>query len=80
MLTNQAKPFRSFWGDLSEVRRFEDGSIHETVPWNDNTSISKRTIPHQILAHILTRHANISKDRIMTNMDGQLDNVLTTIR
>lgn len=62
------------------MRRFEDGGIHEAVPWNDKTSHAKLTIPYQILTHILTRHGNITKDYVMTNMDGRLENVLTTIR
>ena len=28
-----AAAFRAFWGDAAELRRFEDGSIHEAVLW-----------------------------------------------
>ena len=72
----QAAAFRKFWGDVSEVRRFQDGSIHECVPWRDNDSSTRRTIPDQILRHLLDRHANIESDKIFTNFDGFMETVL----
>ena len=49
-----ADEFRVFWGDKAELRRFKDGSILESVIWNDTDS--KRTVIDQIITYILDRH------------------------
>ncbi|KAL8874125.1 MAG: hypothetical protein Q9174_000495 [Haloplaca sp. 1 TL-2023] len=49
-----ADEFRTFWGAKAELRRFKDGSILESVIWND--SDSKRTVIDQIVTYILNRH------------------------
>jgi hypothetical protein len=38
------KAFRDFWGDRSELRRFKDGSITETVVW---TQVRRPDLPQQ---------------------------------
>lgn len=48
----QAVGFRKFWGGLSDLRRFKDGSICEAVLWEEN-NIKQQTIPIQICRHLL---------------------------
>lgn len=53
----QAKEFRNFWGDLSELRRFQDGSIREAVVWQPaNTFEDKRKAFAQMIKDILNRY------------------------
>ena len=49
----QALDFRTFWGEKSELRRFQDGSICEAVVWEASTVCQKRLIPEQIVKHLL---------------------------
>lgn len=42
------------------MRRFSDGSINEAVLWEGEKVWQKRTIPEQILKHVLLRHAGIT--------------------
>lgn len=49
----QALDFRTFWGEKSELRRFQDGSICEAVVWEADTICQKRLIPEQIVRHLL---------------------------
>ena len=55
ILALQATDFRTFWGDKSQVRRFQDGSINEAILWSGATSAERRTIPQQIVSHLLKR-------------------------
>ena len=49
--------FRSFWGSVSELRRFKDGKISESVVWN---SVENRNlIPIEIIRWILNYHFKI---------------------
>lgn len=52
-ITVQASDFRTFWGEKSELRRFQDGSICEAVVWEAKTICQKRLIPEQIVKHLL---------------------------
>lgn len=77
---DEAASFQQFWGEKSELRRFKDGSILETLVWSDHPSAP--SIVHQILAYILQRHFGISEesltyigdeyDRILDNWGGSL--------
>lgn len=49
----EASSFRSFWGEKSELRRFKDGSILESLVWSDLPSAP--SILHQILVYILDK-------------------------
>lgn len=53
MSPSQALDFRTFWGEKSELRRFQDGSICEAVVWEADTVCQKRLIPEQIIRHLL---------------------------
>lgn len=49
----QAADFRQFWGEKSELRRFQDGAICEAVVWQASTLAQKRLIPEHIVRHLL---------------------------
>lgn len=50
----EAAAFRKFWGDKSELRRFKDGSILESVVWS--TQGSAAAILEQIVLYTIKRH------------------------
>uniref|UniRef100_A0A672TEP1 Nucleolar protein 6 n=1 Tax=Strigops habroptila TaxID=2489341 RepID=A0A672TEP1_STRHB len=60
----EALDFRTFWGEKSELRRFQDGSIREAVVWEANTAYQKRLIPEQIVRHLLKLHADVPESSI----------------
>ncbi|NXO89357.1 NOL6 protein, partial [Certhia brachydactyla] len=60
----EASEFRTFWGEKSELRRFQDGSICEAVVWEASTVGQKRLIPEQIIRHLLKLHADIPESSI----------------
>ena len=51
--------FRSFWGDKSELRRFKDGSISESLLWSPDEPVTT-----QILRHLLQRHFQVPVNAI----------------
>jgi U3 small nucleolar RNA-associated protein 22 len=50
-----AREFRDFWGERSELRRFQDGSIAEAVVWEAGPA-GRHLIADQAVAHALRRH------------------------
>uniref|UniRef100_A0A8B9CI43 Nucleolar protein 6 n=1 Tax=Anser brachyrhynchus TaxID=132585 RepID=A0A8B9CI43_9AVES len=48
----EAVEFWNFWGEKSELRRFQDGTICEAVVWEASTVCQKRLIPEQIVRHL----------------------------
>ncbi|KAK2159738.1 hypothetical protein LSH36_147g04014 [Paralvinella palmiformis] len=52
----EAAEFRQFWGDKSELRRFQDGSICEAAVWSCKTLAERRKISAKIVKHILNRY------------------------
>uniref|UniRef100_A0A670Z235 Nucleolar protein 6 n=1 Tax=Pseudonaja textilis TaxID=8673 RepID=A0A670Z235_PSETE len=56
--------FRQFWGERSELRRFQDGVICEAVLWDAANLCQKRLIPEQIIRHILKLHLDIPETSI----------------
>ncbi|XP_067386974.1 nucleolar protein 6 isoform X2 [Emydura macquarii macquarii] len=60
----EAAEFRKFWGEKSELRRFQDGAICEAVLWGAETMCQKRLIPEQIVKHLLWLHADIPASSI----------------
>ncbi|MCJ1448730.1 MAG: hypothetical protein MMC23_009247 [Stictis urceolatum] len=51
--TKATASFRNFWGQKSELRRFKDGQILETLVWDQDQTTS---VLEQILKYIITRH------------------------
>ena len=58
----EAASFRAFWGEKAELRRFNDGSILESLVWSDQPP--SPSVVYQILAYILQRHFSILEDGI----------------
>lgn len=59
--------FRQFWGDKSELRRFKDGRIIESVVWDIGSSEGERSlIVGRSVRHILKRHFGLDEDAIST--------------
>ncbi|KAG5672934.1 hypothetical protein PVAND_003021 [Polypedilum vanderplanki] len=76
----EAEDFRKFWGNKSEIRRFKDGSITESVLWctADVPIGEKRLICKKIVLFLLKQHFNISIDKI-NYIAGQFDITIRTI-
>ena len=56
--------FRVFWGEKSELRRFRDGIICESLVWSED-----RPVIQQIVEHLLQRHFSITSEEIKTHGD-----------
>lgn len=54
----EAADFRRFWGDKSELRRFKDGSILESLIWS--TREDGQSVLEQIVRYLLERHVGAS--------------------
>ncbi|XP_068242070.1 nucleolar protein 6 isoform X1 [Palaemon carinicauda] len=54
----EGKNFREFWGEKSNLRRFQDGSFHEAVLWGTvNQPVGdRRLIPGSVAKYILNFH------------------------
>ncbi|KAJ8110016.1 hypothetical protein OPT61_g7029 [Boeremia exigua] len=50
----EAAVFRKFWGEKSELRRFKDGSITESIVWSVKDASS--SVLEQIVRYILQHH------------------------
>nr|XP_020652113.1 nucleolar protein 6 [Pogona vitticeps] len=60
----EALAFRQFWGQRSELRRFQDGAICEAVLWEAPNMSQKRLVPEQIIRHLLRLHMDIPESAI----------------
>jgi U3 small nucleolar RNA-associated protein 22 len=57
-----AAAFREFWGDKSELRRFKDGRILESLLWSENPRDGP--IIQQIMTYALSKHLGLESGRI----------------
>lgn len=57
----EAEKFRKFWGEKSELRRFKDGSILETLIW---TSTTPAGICEEIMRYILPLHLKMTANSV----------------
>ncbi|XP_067130001.1 nucleolar protein 6 [Centruroides vittatus] len=71
----EAKEFRDFWGEKSELRRFQDGVICEAVVWPGKSFSERQRILYHIIAHTLKMHAHVDETSIHY-LSNQLDSVL----
>ncbi|KAI1863457.1 uncharacterized protein JN550_009568 [Neoarthrinium moseri] len=55
----EAAKYRDFWGEKAELRRFQDGSILESIEWNLD---SERSIPEQIIRYAAKKHFTLQGD------------------
>ncbi|CAG9790746.1 unnamed protein product [Diatraea saccharalis] len=72
----EAEEFRSFWGDKSELRRFQDGSITEACVWEGDSLSERRDITRQIIDYILKLKYDISPTDLF-HVHDQLEALLT---
>ncbi|OBT93305.1 hypothetical protein VE01_08387 [Pseudogymnoascus verrucosus] len=68
-----AETFRNFWGNKSELRRFKDGSILESLVW---TKTPNASIFEQIIAYILNRHIGLNPNRDLSIVGDSFDALL----
>jgi len=62
-------PFKTFWGKMSQLRRFKDGTMCETVVFED-----KNRICFQMLQYILKSHLDVSLNSNGTDyLDSQVE-------
>ena len=66
--------FRNFWGDKAELRRFKDGTILESVIWNQPNS--KGTVVDRIVTYILQHHFGINEPSGIESAGEAFDNLL----
>lgn len=71
--TRAAAAFRAFWGDRSELRRFQDGKISEAVVW-DCAAAERHRIPDRVVEHALRMH--LPPGSSVTSCSGALDAAL----
>lgn len=57
---DEMEEFQKFWGDRSELRRFQDGTITEAVVWKANTFSEKRLICKDIVTYLMKLKFNYS--------------------
>lgn len=62
----ESERFRRFWGKKSELRRFQDGRISETIVWNTN---SNKLVVHTIVEYLLERHFSDCKAQVSFSHD-----------
>ncbi|EJT99650.1 Nrap protein [Dacryopinax primogenitus] len=62
--TAGAATWREFWGDKSELRRFKDGSIQESVVWDASSHEDRSNISSRLVVYILGRHFRIPESAI----------------
>jgi len=68
-----AAEFRAFWGEKSELRRFQDGKICEAVVW-EGAAADRHLIVDALLQHALTRHLPAGTEIVATC--GALDGAI----
>lgn len=62
--------FKQLWGDRSELRRFQDGSISESVVWSLSRPEEAARIPSLAVEHLLSTHlGNVEVSTVSTNED-----------
>ncbi|CAH0587856.1 unnamed protein product [Chrysodeixis includens] len=71
----EAEQFRAFWGDKSELRRFQDGSITETCVWEGEALAERRAVTKQIVDYLMKIKYGIESTQLY-HVTDQLDSVL----
>ncbi|KND02445.1 rRNA-processing protein UTP22 [Spizellomyces punctatus DAOM BR117] len=69
-----AEEFRQLWGEKSELRRFKDGSILESVVFDCDGTIEQRSlVVGRMVGHLLHRHTGITPKDELTYWAGQFN-------
>ena len=76
--TEGCESFRQFWGDKSELRRFNDGRITESVVWEltGKSSNERFQIPARVVCHTVERHLGVPAEDT-TIIDAKYDGLVT---
>lgn len=77
--TPEANDFRKFWGEKSELRRFQDGSISEAVVWLSEQSVtfSHRRIVNRIITdYILQNKLSLNPSKSVVYLADQMEEIL----
>lgn len=77
-IDESASKFRTFWGEKAQLRRFQDGSITESVVWasaNDDLA-KKRMIVRSIVLYLLQHHYQL-EEKDFEYIAGEFDLVYT---
>ena len=73
--SEKAADFRTFWGERVELRRFNDGSICETIAWKSQTAHS---LLYEMISYLIRTHFGASASKSLTirgnNLQGILEN------
>lgn len=75
-INEESAKFRAFWGEKAQLRRFQDGSIIESVVWaNANDDLSKkRLIVRSIVLYLLQHHFQL-ENKDVDYIAGEFDAV-----
>ncbi|KAL7323595.1 U3 snoRNP protein [Mucor circinelloides] len=57
--------FRKFWGNKSELRRFKDGAIVESVVWQTQGYENRSLIVQKIVLYLLQLHLNVEASQLI---------------
>ena len=72
----QSAEFRAFWGEKSELRRFQDGFVCEAVHWPATNWAQRRLICRSIVTYLLESRLNVDAEDLHYVSD-QLDSFLS---
>lgn len=73
----EAAEYRKFWGPKSDLRRFKDGSILESVVWTGESEVS---IFNQIIQYIVRRHVSAEAAKNITFIGDEFARLLPRSR
>lgn len=71
--SDEAEKFKAFWGEKSELRRYEDGRIIEMVPWKVNPT---KPVVISIAEYLLELHSSDALPVVDFSESAQLLNYL----
>ncbi|KAI1288455.1 Nucleolar protein 6 [Halotydeus destructor] len=74
--SKDAVAFREFWGSVSELRRFQDASICESVMFETKSISDRRALTGKIIKHVLKEQFNLNEKDV--NVTGNEVNSLLT--
>lgn len=74
----EAAEYRKFWGPKSDLRRFKDGSILESVVWASGDS--ELSIFNQIIQYIVQRHVSVEAAKNITYIGDEFARLLPKSR
>ncbi|XP_054735625.1 nucleolar protein 6 [Anastrepha obliqua] len=73
-IAESANEFRKFWGVKAQLRRFQDGSITESVVWakSSDSLWKRRLVVRSIITHLLQHHFQL-EEKDFDYIAGELD-------